>query len=346
VKNYIIVLFFLFSSQIFAADRCQNLFQNASESAAYQVIKEQYTNPSTPFYNSHEGFDFKYNLNQYLRSLQAQNVNMASRIANHPQFIQIMANRLFVLLRRPVSADFAALEKSAISQIDTIKLKTGSYQQLMKEKNNKFSSLQQKREPKIDGKNITQQADVTSWNKATAIIEELALNPKQKMGKIEISNIIAAIKGKEHTFFWPEELVPQNYINFMYTVEKNGMRTLDPTNSFIGGNGKAYLVEQLLDLINNNPYKLHPIVLSAYVRQMTVSIHPISDGNGRLARILSDYVLMKHGYLPAFIPKSTEKVNRSVALFIYKDFENQISSEETRKIQLDGVRNAYNNFLE
>ncbi|MGM0867487.1 MAG: Fic family protein [Bacillota bacterium] len=35
----------------------------------------------------------------------------------------------------------------------------------------------------------------------------------------------------------------------------------------------------------------------------TLSIHPFSDGNGRVSRICMNFILMKHGYPPAIIQK-------------------------------------------
>jgi prophage maintenance system killer protein len=44
---------------------------------------------------------------------------------------------------------------------------------------------------------------------------------------------------------------------------------------------------------------MHPIELAARTYQRFVSIHPFSDGNGRTARALMDWVLMKNGFPPA-----------------------------------------------
>ncbi len=47
--------------------------------------------------------------------------------------------------------------------------------------------------------------------------------------------------------------------------------------------------------------KIHPSVLAAFVHHRFVNIHPFDDGNGRLARILMNLILMKNGYPPAIV---------------------------------------------
>lgn len=46
---------------------------------------------------------------------------------------------------------------------------------------------------------------------------------------------------------------------------------------------------------------IHPLVLAAIFHHKFVSIHPFDDGNGRMARILMNFVLMKNHYPPVVI---------------------------------------------
>ena len=50
------------------------------------------------------------------------------------------------------------------------------------------------------------------------------------------------------------------------------------------------------------PEMLHPFELAAWAHEEFVSIHPFRDGNGRTARMLSNYIIMQHGYLPISVP--------------------------------------------
>jgi Fic family protein len=46
---------------------------------------------------------------------------------------------------------------------------------------------------------------------------------------------------------------------------------------------------------------LHPLLLAATFHYRFVAIHPFDDGNGRMARLLMNLILMQHGYAPVVI---------------------------------------------
>ena len=48
--------------------------------------------------------------------------------------------------------------------------------------------------------------------------------------------------------------------------------------------------------------ELHPLVLAATFHYRFVAIHPFDDGNGRMARLLTNLILMQHGFVPVIIP--------------------------------------------
>ena len=47
----------------------------------------------------------------------------------------------------------------------------------------------------------------------------------------------------------------------------------------------------------------HPVITVATFHYRFVRIHPFDDGNGRMARLLMNMILMKHGYTVALIPR-------------------------------------------
>ncbi len=59
--------------------------------------------------------------------------------------------------------------------------------------------------------------------------------------------------------------------------------------------------------------ELHPVALAALLHYKFVRIHPFDDGNGRISRLLMNYVLFKHN-LPPVIIKSSDKKNYLFAL--------------------------------
>lgn len=53
---------------------------------------------------------------------------------------------------------------------------------------------------------------------------------------------------------------------------------------------------ELLKWLSENPDKLDPIDIAAIFHHKFVFIHPFTDGNGRIARLLMNHILMKHGF--------------------------------------------------
>lgn len=56
------------------------------------------------------------------------------------------------------------------------------------------------------------------------------------------------------------------------------------------------LLKEFFSWYKEKEKKLNPVELAALVHLKFVSIHPFSDGNGRISRLLANYVLKKHGY--------------------------------------------------
>src|SRR5690554_8215102 len=53
---------------------------------------------------------------------------------------------------------------------------------------------------------------------------------------------------------------------------------------------------------------LHPVELASLFHYRFIRIHPFQDGNGRIARLLVNYILLKHGYPMIIVPsKDKEK---------------------------------------
>lgn len=66
------------------------------------------------------------------------------------------------------------------------------------------------------------------------------------------------------------------------------------------------LMTDLIDWLRNEQARvedetLHPVVYAAAFHHRFVSIHPFPDGNGRMARLLMNLVLMRAGYVPAVV---------------------------------------------
>ena len=73
-------------------------------------------------------------------------------------------------------------------------------------------------------------------------------------------------------------------------------------------------LENLLDWYNNQSKGLHPIIRAAIFHAEFIRIHPFADGNGRTARLLSNYELVKNGY-PTITIKAKNRDEYCSALY-------------------------------
>ncbi len=74
------------------------------------------------------------------------------------------------------------------------------------------------------------------------------------------------------------------------------------------------MMKELLEWYHGQGMTLHPLETAAILHYRLVRIHPFDDGNGRVARLVMNYHLMRSGYPPAII-KSEEKRRYLDALY-------------------------------
>ncbi|MEA3559965.1 MAG: Fic family protein, partial [Candidatus Thermoplasmatota archaeon] len=61
-------------------------------------------------------------------------------------------------------------------------------------------------------------------------------------------------------------------------------------------------MKELLSWYTRNREKVHPLVLASYFHVGFETVHPFVDGNGRVGRLLLNFILHKHGYPMVNIP--------------------------------------------
>ncbi|MDW7658634.1 MAG: Fic family protein [Bacillota bacterium] len=62
-------------------------------------------------------------------------------------------------------------------------------------------------------------------------------------------------------------------------------------------------MDSLILLFNENLKKAHVLIKAAFLHHAFVMIHPFQDGNGRIARLLASFVLIKEGLFPLSIDR-------------------------------------------
>ncbi|MFZ2410975.1 MAG: Fic family protein [Candidatus Methanoperedens sp.] len=95
-------------------------------------------------------------------------------------------------------------------------------------------------------------------------------------------------------------------------IKEAGMFFASPTKRIIGSKWKLpstskeieYLMMSLVSYYHLNKNHIHPLILGSIFHFLFVSIHPFKDGNGRAARLIHSFILLKSGYpIFAFNPE-------------------------------------------
>ena len=110
--------------------------------------------------------------------------------------------------------------------------------------------------------------------------------------------------------FGNEIIKPEGYGKFRRTIQVNGKEhkynvgvagtNWTPTDS----DNVEHEMKTLIENYNNS--KLHPILKAIIFKVCFIRIHPFRDGNGRISRVLLNYMLVRHG-LPTVTIRGTHK---------------------------------------
>ncbi|MFH0736213.1 MAG: Fic family protein [bacterium] len=139
----------------------------------------------------------------------------------------------------------------------------------------------------IGGKSIREHFEVINHREAILYVEDIIKN-KEPLTEWQIKNIhnlvLKNIDDKNAGIYRKSNVVI------------TGAKFIPPDFLFVPEQMNA-----LIDVHNNN-YS-HPLEKAALLHTIFVKIHPFVDGNGRTARLLLNFELMKNGYLPIIIKK-------------------------------------------
>ena len=97
-------------------------------------------------------------------------------------------------------------------------------------------------------------------------------------------------------------------------------------------------MQELMEWYRDEQTALHPITLAAMFHYKFVCIHPFDDGNGRVSRLLMNYVLLAHK-LPPVVIKSSDKQNYLHALHLadtgqYEAFIRYIAEQVVSSLEM------------
>lgn len=152
---------------------------------------------------------------------------------------------------------------------------------------------------------------------ALSQIEEMAKEKERPLTEMFIKELNKTILVKP---FWKDAISP-NGTPTRKRIEIGQYKTSPNSVQLKNGEIHEYaspeetpaLMGDLLSWYNSNIDQLPPVQLAAEFHYRFVCIHPFDDGNGRVARLIMNYILLKNNY-PLVIIKSEDKESYLTAL--------------------------------
>ena len=141
----------------------------------------------------------------------------------------------------------------------------------------------------IGGKSVTEHLEIINHKDAIEYLENL-ITEKKDLTEWTLKNIHQLIL---------KEIDDDNagkYRNENVTI--SGARHIPPNYMVV-----SELIQKLIAEYEKEWNDYHPVIKACLLHGEFVKIHPFIDGNGRTARLILNFELMKHGYTPIVITK-------------------------------------------
>ena len=177
----------------------------------------------------------------------------------------------------------------------------------------------------IGGKTLTEHLEVVNHKEAIFYIEDI-VNEEEPLSEKQIKNIhYLILKGidDEKAGVYRERKV----------IISGASHTPPPPYQL------KSKMEGLISWYRNVGSKLHTVERAAKLHTDFVNIHPFVDGNGRTARLLLNFELMKEGYPPAIIRTEDrrdyyEALDKAATTGDYDDFIRMVRDAVERSLDL------------
>ena len=157
------------------------------------------------------------------------------------------------------------------------------------------------------GKPMRDHLDIEGHDEAVKAVEGAVKN-KEAFNQVFIRNLHTVLLKEpyEAEAITPDgQRVKRRIAVGDYKTQPNNVRTsTDETYYFTPPEQVQSAMSDLVDWYRKKEDEgEHPVIMAATFHYRFVRIHPFDDGNGRMARLLMNMILMKHGYTVALIPR-------------------------------------------
>jgi len=169
------------------------------------------------------------------------------------------------------------------------------------------------------GKPFKDHLDIKGHNEAIEFMLQL-IKEDRPLSESDIKDLhkIILVEPYFSKTFSPQGIEFQKEIKIgQYKTSPNHVKTVSgDIHYYTNPEEVAFEMNNLLEWYRSaEEENLHPVLMSAIFHHKFTSIHPFDDGNGRLARIVSNFILLKHNY-PVIVIKNRDKVQYYAALNI------------------------------
>lgn len=171
----------------------------------------------------------------------------------------------------------------------------------------------------VENANMKDLEEMKASNVGLKMVKDMALDKEQPLSEFFIRTLHHTLLREDYTVY---RQLPDGTTT-SYIVHAGQYKTRP--NSVITATGERFeyaspeetsaLMKDLLQWYNEaeTEGELSPIELAALFHYRYIRIHPFEDGNGRVSRLLVNYILYRHGY-PMIVVKSADKDNYLTAL--------------------------------
>jgi Fic family protein len=171
----------------------------------------------------------------------------------------------------------------------------------------------------VDNANMKDLEEMKASNIGLKMVKEAALDKEQPLTEYFIRTLHQTLLREDYTVY---RQLPDGTTT-SYIVHAGQYKTRP--NSVITATGERFeyaspeetpaLMKDLLEWYNQAESEkiMSPIELATLFHYRYIRIHPFEDGNGRVSRLIVNYILYRHGY-PMIVVKSADKTNYLVAL--------------------------------
>lgn len=171
----------------------------------------------------------------------------------------------------------------------------------------------------VDEANMKDLEEMKASNVGLKMVKEAALDKEQPLTEYFIRTLHQTLLREDYTVY---RQLPDG-TNTSYVVHAGQYKTRP--NSVITATGEHFeyaspeetpaLMTDLLQWYNQAEAdgNMSPIELASLFHYRYIRIHPFEDGNGRISRLIVNYILYRHGY-PMIVVKSNDKNNYLTAL--------------------------------